>query len=77
MNHQKLLKITIGSSQILSRIRRDIRKSRCTTGISDNGGKYATGTAGVVDAAGKFFSTIVNAGIKTGGNSNQYNSGGK
>jgi hypothetical protein len=47
------------------KICRDIRKSRCTTGINDTGGKYATGattlaanfasgTAGVVDNGGKF-----------------------
>jgi hypothetical protein len=33
--------------QIFSKIRGDIRESRCTTGISDTGGKFATG--------GKFF----------------------
>jgi hypothetical protein len=27
---------------IFSKIRRDIRKSRCTTGINDTGGKFVT-----------------------------------
>ncbi len=57
-----------------SKIRGDIRKSRCTTGINDTGGKFATGVnhtanfatsfAGVVDTEGKF-ATGVN---DTGGN---------
>ncbi len=42
---------SIGSFQILSKIRGDICKSRCTTGINDNGGKFATNTASVVDTA--------------------------
>jgi len=33
----KLLKITLGSFRIVSKIREDIRKSRCTTGINDTG----------------------------------------
>jgi hypothetical protein len=47
------------------KIRGDIRKSRCTTGINNSSGKFATcinktggkfaiGTAGVVDTGGKF-----------------------
>jgi hypothetical protein len=32
----------------------DIRKSRCTTGIKDTGGKFATSFASVVDTGGKF-----------------------
>jgi hypothetical protein len=35
----KPLKITLGSFRIFSKIRGDIRKSRCTTGIRDTGGK--------------------------------------
>jgi hypothetical protein len=34
----KPLKITVGSFRIFSKIRGDIRKSRCTTGINDIGG---------------------------------------
>jgi hypothetical protein len=41
----KPLKMTLGSIRIFSKIRRDIRKSRCTTG-----GKFATG---VNDTGGK------------------------
>ncbi len=37
----KPLKITLGSFQILSKIRGDICKSRCTTDINDTGGKFA------------------------------------
>jgi hypothetical protein len=36
----KPLKITLGSFQIFSIICGDIRKSRCTTGITYNGGKF-------------------------------------
>ncbi len=35
----KLLKITLGSFRIFSKIRGDIHKSRCTTGVYDTGGK--------------------------------------
>ncbi len=35
----KPLIITLGSFQIFSKIRGDIRKSRCTTGVNDTGGK--------------------------------------
>ncbi len=35
----KPLKIKVGSFRIFSKIRGDIRKSRCTTGVSDTGGK--------------------------------------
>jgi hypothetical protein len=35
----KLLIITLGSSRIFSKIRGDIRKSNCTTGVNDTGGK--------------------------------------
>jgi hypothetical protein len=52
----KPLKITFGSYQIFLNIHGDIRKSRCSTSINDNGRKLATGTgtAGDVDAGGKF-----------------------
>ena len=39
----KPLIIKVGSYQIFSKIRGDIRKSRCTTGVNDTGGKFATG----------------------------------
>jgi hypothetical protein len=39
----KPLIITLGSFQIFSKIRGDIRKSRCTTGVNDTGGKFTTG----------------------------------
>ncbi len=55
----KPLKITWGSFWIFSRIHRDIRKSRCTTGINDTGSKFAIGTAGVADTGGKFTSSVV------------------
>ena len=35
----KPLILTLGSSQIFSKIRGDIRNSRCTTGVNDTGGK--------------------------------------
>ncbi len=47
----KPLIITIGSFRIFSKIRRDIRKSRCTTGVNDTGDKFATG---INDTGGKF-----------------------
>ena len=47
----KPLKITLESMLIISKIRGDIRKSRCTTGVNgnDTGGKFAIG---VVDTGG-------------------------
>jgi hypothetical protein len=41
------------------KIHRDIRKSRCTTGISDTGSKFAIGTDGVADTGGKFTGSVV------------------
>ncbi len=49
--------------QIFSKVRGDIRESRCTTDINDTGGKFATGVndtggkmaAGISDTGGKFF----------------------
>ncbi len=38
--------IPLGPFQIFSKIRGDIRKSRCTTGINDIGGKFFTGVNG-------------------------------
>ncbi len=42
--------IPLGPFRIFSKIRGDIRKSRCTTGVNDTGGKFATG---VNDIGGK------------------------
>jgi hypothetical protein len=50
----KSLKITLGSFQIFSKTPEDIRKSMCTTGISDTGGKFATGATGINNTGGKF-----------------------
>jgi hypothetical protein len=41
------------------KIHRDIRKPRCTTGISDTGSKFAIGTADVADTGGKFSGNVV------------------
>ncbi len=46
----KPLKITLGSFKIFSKICGVIRKSSCTTGVNDTGGKFATG---VNDTGGK------------------------
>ncbi len=42
--------VPLGPFRIFSKIRGDIRKSRCTTGVNDTGGKFATG---VNDTGGK------------------------
>ncbi len=47
----KPLSIPLGPFQIFSNIRGDIRSSRLTTGINNNGGKFATG---INDDGGKF-----------------------
>jgi hypothetical protein len=39
----KPLIIILGSFRIFPKIHGDIRKSRCTAGINDTGGKFATG----------------------------------
>jgi hypothetical protein len=52
--------------QIFSKIHGDIRESRCTTGINNTGGKFATVvndtggniTAGINDTSGKFATGI-------------------
>ncbi len=46
---------------ILSKIRGDIRESRCTTGINDTGGKIA---ASINDTGGKFATGINDTGGK-------------
>ncbi len=58
--------------RIFSKIRGDIRESRCATGINDTGGKFATGVnntggkiaAGINDATGKFATGISDTGGK-------------
>jgi hypothetical protein len=45
--------IPLGPFQIFSKILGEFRKSRCTTGINDTGGKFATSFACVVDTGGK------------------------
>jgi hypothetical protein len=55
----KPLSISLGLFQIFSKIRGDIRSSRCTTGVVDTGGKFA---AGVVDTGGKFAAGVVDTG---------------
>jgi hypothetical protein len=49
--------IPLGVFQLFSKIREDIRKSRCTTGINNFGGKFATG---VNNAGGKLPSVANN-----------------
>jgi hypothetical protein len=53
--------IPLGPFQIFSKIRGDIRKSRCTIGISNTGGKFATGAN---DTSGKFSTGINDTGGK-------------
>jgi hypothetical protein len=48
----KPLIIALGLLRIFSKIRGDICKSRCTTGINDTGGQFSTNTASVVDTGG-------------------------
>ncbi len=48
--------ITLGSFWIFLKIRREIRKSRCTTAVNDTGGKIA---AGIKDTGGKFATGII------------------
>jgi hypothetical protein len=47
----KPLSIPNGPFQIFSKIRGDIRSSKCTTGVVDTGGSFA---AGVFDTGGNF-----------------------
>jgi hypothetical protein len=65
----KPLIITLGSFRIFSKIRGDIRKSRCTTGVNDTGGKFVTGindtdTPCVADTGGKFATGVNDTGGK-------------
>jgi hypothetical protein len=74
-SHKPLI-ITLGSSfRIFSKIRGDIRKSRCTTGVNDTGGKFAAGindtganfatsSPCVVDTCGKFATGVNDTGGK-------------
>jgi hypothetical protein len=62
----------LGLFQILKKILRDIRKSRCTTGINDTFGKFAPGVhdtgskiaAGINNPGGKIASGINDSGGK-------------
>jgi hypothetical protein len=67
--------MTLGSFQTFSKIRRDIRKSRCTISINDSIGKFATVSttpvanfatcsAGEVDTGGKFVTGVNDTGGK-------------
>jgi hypothetical protein len=47
---------------MFSKISGDICKSRCTTGINDTGGKFATDTVGVVDTCDKFSASVNDTG---------------
>jgi hypothetical protein len=53
--------IPLGPFQIFSKIHGDIHKSRCTTGINDTGGKFASG---VNYTGGKIAISINNTGGK-------------
>jgi hypothetical protein len=53
--------IPLGPFQIFLKIRGDIRKSRCTTGINDTGSKIS---AGINNTSGKFASGINDNGGK-------------
>jgi hypothetical protein len=53
--------IALGPFTIFSNIRGDNRKTRCTTGINDTGGKIA---AGINDTGGKFATGVSVAGGK-------------
>jgi hypothetical protein len=56
--------IPLGPFQIFSKIRRNIRKSRCTTGINDTSGKFFHIFTSVVDAGGKFATGVSNTSRK-------------
>jgi hypothetical protein len=47
---------------MFSKIRGDICKSRCTTGINDTGGKFAIDTVGVVDTCDEFAAGVNDTG---------------
>jgi hypothetical protein len=56
--------VPLGPFRIFSKIHGDIHKSRCTTGINDNGDKFSTG---VNDTGGNFatsFASVVDTGGK-------------
>jgi hypothetical protein len=74
--------IPLGPFRIFSKIRGDIRKSRCTTGINDTSGNFATGVvppvsttpaanfatsfASVVDTGGKLATGVNDTGFSAG-----------
>ncbi len=53
--------------QIFWKILGDIRKSRCTTGINDTGGKFATSVPLVSTTPAAHFSTSFASVVDTGG----------
>ncbi len=67
--------IPLGTFRIFSKIRGDIRNSRCTTGINDTGNlptvsrtpaaNFSTSFASVVDTGGKFATGVNNIGAKS------------
>ncbi len=60
----KPLNVPFGTFRIFSKIRRDIRSSRLTSGINDTGGKFATSFTSVDDTGGKFATSVNDTGGK-------------
>ncbi len=60
----KPLKIRLGSFQILSKIRGDIRKSNLPLVLTTLAANFATGFAGVVETSGKFATGVNYTGSK-------------
>jgi hypothetical protein len=54
--------------RIFSKMRGDIRKSRCTTGINDTGGKFFHQFCWLVDTSGKFATGVNDTGRKFANN---------
>jgi hypothetical protein len=61
LSSPKPLKITLGSFKFFLKIRGDILKSRCTTGMNDTGGHFA---AGVTNTNEKFATGISDTVVK-------------
>jgi hypothetical protein len=59
-----LLVFFTGQFRIFTKIRGDIRGSRCTTGINDTGANVATNLLSVVDTGGKFTTGFIDIGSK-------------
>jgi hypothetical protein len=62
------MSISLGPLQFFSKIRRDIRSSRCTTCVVDTGGKWKKSSIGKVfatgsnETSGKFTASVVDTG---------------